>query len=165
MGVSGGLYNLVLLLHILTVVVGFGSFISSAPYARLARQRGGSEGLAIAEASASVTERVAQGSFYAVPVLGILLVVLSDGAIGFEEPWISLSFLLYIAAAVILRVVVIPAQRRSNAVAAELVANPGGKGAHGGELEKLGQRLAAFGGVFNLLFVAILALMIWKPGV
>jgi hypothetical protein len=30
MGVSGGLYRLVLLLHILTVVVGFGGFPSAA---------------------------------------------------------------------------------------------------------------------------------------
>ncbi|MDP9452783.1 MAG: DUF2269 domain-containing protein [Actinomycetota bacterium] len=167
MGVSGGLYNLVLLLHILAVVVAFGGFITNAPYARLARQRGGAEGLAIGEASASVTERVAQSSFYAVPVLGILLVVLSDGAFGFDELWISLSFLLYIIAAVILRAMLIPGQRRANRLAAERVAAPAGVGGGGsrvGELERLGQRLAALGGVFNLLFVAILALMIWKPG-
>ncbi len=163
MGVSGWLYRLVLLLHILTVVVAFGSLITNEVYARLARERGGSEGLAIGEASATVTKRLAQGSFYAVPVLGILLVVLSDGAIGFEEPWISLSFLLYIAAAVVLLAVLVPTRRRANALAAAAVT-----GRPSGNEEGTGQRqdkkLATYSAVFNLLFVALLALMIFKPG-
>lgn len=159
MGVSGSLYRLVLLLHILTVVVGFGSLISNAAYARLARERGGPEGLAISEANAAVTNRVGRGTFFAVPVFGILLVLLSDGTFGFEEPWVSLSFLLYIAAAVILLVVLIPTQRQVNAAAA-------GTGAGGvtGSRERLVRKVAAFEGIFNLLFLAVLALMIFKPG-
>ena len=159
MGVSGSLYRFVLVLHILTVVVAFGSLVTNAAYARLARERGGAEGVAINEANASVTKRVAQSSFYAVAVLGILLVVLSDGAIGFAEPWISLSFLLYIAAAVVLVAVLIPTQRRINALAA---------GRSGGDEEgarpRLDKKLAASSGIFNLIFVAILVLMIFKPG-
>lgn len=151
MGVSGSLYRFVLVLHILTVVVAFGSLVTNAAYARLARERGGAEGVAINEANASVTKRVAQSSFYAVAVLGILLVVLSDGAIGFAEPWISLSFLLYIAAAVVLLALVIPAQRQANALAE-------------GAGDRLDKKLAAYSGVFNLIFVAILALMVFKPG-
>ncbi|HVL04154.1 MAG TPA: DUF2269 family protein [Acidimicrobiales bacterium] len=163
MGVSGGLYRFVLLLHIVAVVVAFGSFTANATYARLARQRGGSEGVAINEASAAVTKRVSQGALWAVPVFGIFLVVLSDGAIGFEEPWISLSFLLYIAAAALLVAVVIPTQRRSNQLAAEAVANLS-SGTERGELAQLEKKLAAVSGVFNLLFLAVLALMIFKPG-
>ncbi len=163
MGVSGSLYRLVLLLHILTVVVAFGSLITNAAYARLAREHGGAEGLAISQASASVTKGVARGTFFAVPVFGILLVVLSDGAIGFDEPWISVSFLLYIAAAVVLLAVLIPTQRQVNAVAAEqTTGSPSGPGQ--GSRTRLVKKLAAFEGVFNLLFLALLALMIFKPG-
>lgn len=163
MGRSAALYNVVLLLHILTVVVAFGSFMANAAYVRLARERGGAEGVAIAEASAAVTKKVAQGTFYAVPVFGILLVVVSDGSIGFEEPWISLSFVLYLAAAVLLAAVVIPAQRRSNQLAAESVAERSPEAGQG-EMERLDKKLAASSGVFNLLFLAILALMIFQPG-
>ena len=163
MGVSGGLYRFVLLLHILTVVVAFGSFMANAAYARLARQRGGSEGAAINEASAAVTKRVSQGALWAVPVFGILLVVLSDGAIGFEELWISLSFLLYIAAAALLVAVVIPTQRRTNQLEKENLDRTS-PGAGGSERVRLDKKLAASSGVFNLLFLAILALMIFKPG-
>lgn len=163
MGVSGDLYRFVLLLHILTVVVAFGSFMASAAYARLARERGGPEGVAINEASAAVTKRVSQGAFWAVPLLGILLVVLSDGAIGFDEAWISLSFLLYIAAAILLAAVVIPTQRRTNQLAAESVANRSAETGRG-EMVRLDKKLAAFSGVFNLLFLVILALMVFQPG-
>lgn len=163
MGVSGGLYRFVLLLHILTVVVAFGTFMANAAYARTARQRGGSEGLAINQASAAVTKGVVQGSFWAVPVLGILLVVLSDDAFGFDQLWISLSFVLYIAAAVILVAVVMPTQRKTNELAAQSLAG-GSSTTGGGDQERLEKKLAALSGVFNLLFLALLALMIFKPG-
>jgi uncharacterized membrane protein len=164
MGVSGGLYRLVLLLHILTVVVGFGGIIVNAGMARAARQRGGAEGVAIGEASAAVTKQVSQNAFYAVPVFGILLVVLSDGTFGFEEPWVGAAIVLYLAAAAILVAVVGPSQRRANELAAGLVANRSA-GSAGAEMKQLDKKLAAFTGVFNLLFLAVLALMIFKPGI
>ena len=163
MGVSGGLYRFVLFLHVLTVVVAFGSFMANAAFARLARERGGAEGVAINEASAAITKQVSQGAFWAVAVLGILLVILSDGGIGFGEPWISLSFLLFIAAAVILVAVVIPTQRQANQLAAAAV-NDQNPETGRGQRNRLDKKLAAFSGVFNLLFLAILALMIFKPG-
>lgn len=163
MGVTGGLYRTVLLLHILTVVVGFGGFIVNAAYARVARERGGAEGLAIAEASTAVTKQVSLGAFYAVPVLGILLVVFSDSAFGFGDPWVSLSFLLYIAAVALMVAVILPTQRKANALAASLVsAQPAA--ARRGEMEVLGRKLAAASGAFNLIFVLVLVLMIFKPG-
>jgi uncharacterized membrane protein len=163
MGVSGGLYRFVLLLHILTVVVGFGGFIVNAGMARAARQRGGAEGVAIGEASAAVTKQVSQNAFYAVPVFGILLVVLSDGTFGFEEPWVGISIVLYLAAAALLLAVILPAQRRSNQLAADVVGRGSGEPGRG-EMAQLDKKLAAFTGVFNLLFLAVLALMIFKPG-
>ncbi len=163
MGVSGGLYRVVLLLHILTVVVGFGGIIVNAGMARAARQRGGAEGVAIGEASAAVTKQVSQNAFYAVPVFGILLVVLSDSTFGFEEPWVGAAIVGYLAAAAILVAVVVPSQRRANELAAGLVANRSA-GSAGAEMTQLDKKLAAFTGVFNLLFLAVLALMIFKPG-
>ncbi|HWH36114.1 MAG TPA: DUF2269 family protein [Acidimicrobiales bacterium] len=164
MGVTGWLYRTVLLLHILTVVVGFGAFIANASYARLARQRGGAEGLAISQASTAVTRQVALGAIYAVPLFGILLVVLSDGIFGFGDPWVSLSFLLYIVAVALLVAVVLPAQRRADQLGASLVAGSAGGAGAQSELDALGRKLAASSGAFNLLFVVLLALMIFKPG-
>lgn len=150
MGVDGEVYRLVLVLHIASVVVGFGAMALNSVYARQARSRGGAEGLAISEANRSVT-RAASSFVYLVPLIGIALVVLSDDAWAFDQLWISLSFLLSIVAAGVLGAVVIPAQKRI--------------GAGSGERDRLLARVSAGTGALNLLVVALIALMIWKPGI
>jgi uncharacterized membrane protein len=172
MGVAGGLYRFVLLAHITAVVVGFGPTFLNGVYGKMAQRRGGVAGVAISEANEEATSRWAERYIYAVPVLGILLVVLSDGAWGFEQPWIGISMLLYIVVIAVYHAVVRPAHRRLNQVSAELVAMgppPSGSERQGrppqvAELEALGKKLAVFGGGLNLLVVVIIALMIWKPG-
>lgn len=149
MGVDGDVYRLVLLLHIAAVVVGFGAIGLNGVYARQARQRGGAEGAAIAEATRAVT-RTAASSMYAVPFLGIALVLLSDGTWGFDQAWISLSLLLYLVAAGLLGAVVIPSQKRISAA--------------GGDANRLEGKVAAATAAINLLVVVLIGLMIWKPG-
>ena len=174
MGVESGLYRFVLLLHITTVVVGFGPLFFSAASTRLARKRGGAEASAISEANQQVTEW-AEKAVYAVPVFGILLVLLSDGTWGFDQLWITLSFVLYFAVVAVLHAVVKPAQRRLNEVTASLVSEGGRATAEGGpgasrrppqlaELEELGKKLAAGSGVLNALVIILIGVMIWKPG-
>ncbi|MBW3575424.1 MAG: DUF2269 domain-containing protein [Actinobacteria bacterium] len=149
MGVDGELYRLVLLLHIGAVVVGFGGIALNRIYGTQARRRGGSEGVAIGEANLAAT-RAASSLIYLVPVFGIALVLLSDGTWGFDQPWISVSFLLYLVAAGLLGAVVVPSQKRISSAS--------------GDVERLQGKLAAATAAVNLLFVAVLALMIWKPG-
>ncbi|MDP9020102.1 MAG: DUF2269 family protein [Actinomycetota bacterium] len=174
MGVENGLYRLILLLHITSVVVGFGPLFFSAAHSRLARKRGGAEGLAIGEANEQATEW-AERAIYAVPVFGILLVLLSDGAWGFDQLWITLSFVLYFAAVAVLHAVVKPTHRRLNEVTASLASGGGRVPAAGGgaggrrppevaELQQLGKKLAAGAGVVNALVVVLIGVMIWKPG-
>ena len=149
MGVDGEIYRLVLLLHIAAVVVGFGGIALNGLYGAQARQRGGAEGAAIGDANRAVT-RGAASFVYLVPLFGIALVLLSDGIWGFDQLWISLSFLLYLVAAGLLGAVVVPTQRRI--------------GSASGDLDRLHARLTAATAAVNLLGVALLALMIWKPG-
>src|SRR5829696_4848005 len=95
-GVNSGIYKLVLVLHLIAVVAGFGPLAINAFYGAQARRRGGREGLAVAEANFWVSDRVATPFVYAVPVLGIALVLLSDDVFGFDQAWVSFSFLLYL---------------------------------------------------------------------
>ena len=146
---DGEIYRLVLLLHIAAVIVGFGGIALNGVYGSQARQRGGSEGAAIGEANRAAT-RGASSLIYLVPLFGIALVLLSDGTWGFDQPWISLSFVLYLVAAGLLGAVVVPSQRRI--------------GSGDGDLERLHGKVAQATAAINLLAVALLALMIWKPG-
>ena len=97
MGPDSGIYKVVLVLHLMTAIVGFGGVMVAGYFGAMAAARKGSDGAAIGE----VVEKgykFAEWFMYAVPVLGILLVLISEDVFKFSQAWISLSFLLYIAA-------------------------------------------------------------------
>ena len=171
MGVNSTLYNLVLVLHLVAVVVGFGTVFLNGAYGAEAKRRGGAGGLAIGEANFAVS-KMAQYAIYAAGVFGVLLVILSDGAWEFSQLWISLSFLVFFVAMGLAQGLLMPAARRMNVLAGELAgAAPGGGGGGGGrppqvaEKEALEKRLAVVGTILNLMVVALIALMVFKPGV
>lgn len=167
-----GLYKTLLVLHLLAVILGFGPAMMAGFYGAEAKKRRGREGLAIAEATYKVVGTYAEWFIYAVPVLGILLVLASDDAWKFSQAWVSLSFLIYIAAIGIVHAVHLPNLRRMNALMAELVngAPPAG-GATGGpppqvaEIEARGKKAGMVGGALSLMAVVVVILMVFKPGV
>jgi len=168
-GLNSGIYKLLLVLHILAAIIGFGSVFLAGVFASKAQARGGREGLAVTEVLVDVAEHWSEWFIYAVPLLGIGLILVSDDAWKFSQTWISMSFLLYIIALGLSHGVHFPNLKRMNALGAELVA--GGPAPAGGgpppqvaELEARGKRAGAVGAALNLLMVAILFLMIWKPG-
>ena len=172
MGVRGDFYNVILVLHLMAVIAGFGPTLLAGVFGAKAKARGGIQGQAIAETQFEVLGTWCQWFIYSVPITGILLVLLSEDVWKFSQAWISFSFLLYIVALGISHAIHIPNIRRMNELMAELTAGPaGGGGGQGGpppqvaELEQRGKRAAALGGLLNLILVILIALMIWKPGV
>ncbi|MGH9226460.1 MAG: DUF2269 family protein [Acidimicrobiales bacterium] len=172
MGVNSGFYKFILLLHIFTVIAGFGPTIIAPFFGMEAKARRGREGLAIAEATEKVIATRAELFIYAVPIFGILLVLVSDDSWKFSQTWISLSFLLYIAALAIVHTVHMPNLKAMNRAMAVLAEGPppGAGAATGGpppqvaELEERGRKAGMVGGLLNLMLIAVLVLMIWKPG-
>lgn len=168
MGVDSTLYDLVFVLHLVAVVVGFGTVFLNGAYGAQARQRPGAGALAIGEANFAVS-KMAELAIYAVPVSGILLVVLSGDVWQFSQAWISLSFLLYFLGLGLTHGLVIPSARRMNALAAELAAGApaagGGRPPQVAEMEALEKRLALGGTILNLIVVVVIAVMVFKPGV
>jgi len=166
-------YDVVLVLHILTVIVGFGTVMLNGIRGAEAKKRPGPGGLAIGESGHRVNT-VAEYFIYAVPVLGIGLVLMSDGNWTFGQTWVWLSLLLYVIGIGVSHSVLIPAEKRMNALAAELVAmGPPPAGAPAGgpppqvvEMEGLEKKKLAPAGMFlNLLVVVVVSLMVFKPGV
>jgi uncharacterized membrane protein len=170
--VRDGPYKFVLILHILTVIIGFGGVFLNGVYGELAKNRKGSEGAAIAEATYTVSVHWAEWFIYAVPIFGILLVLQSDKVWKFSQAWISIALLLYVIALGIVHGAHLPNIRRMNALMGELAAMgppPAGAAMSGpppqvAELEARGRRAAALGGALNLIVVVIVVLMVWKPG-
>lgn len=154
-------YELLVFLHIVTVVVGIGGVLLNGVYANLAMKGEGTEGVAVSEANYKVSN-LAEKFIYAIPVFGILAVLENDG-IDFDQTWIWLSIVLYVAAMGISHAIVIPGHRRINQLARALATGQGGP-AEGQELGVIAKRMAPAGMALDLLAVVIIGLMVWKPG-
>jgi uncharacterized membrane protein len=171
-----GPYKLILLLHILAAIVGFGATFLNAIYGTQVRGRRGAEGLAIAQANYLVSS-IAQYFIYAVFVTGILLVLFSDDVWEFGDTWIWGAIALYIVGLSVAHGVLRPNVRRMNSLMEQLVhmgAPPGEPAAapppasslppQVQEMQERAKRVGLAGAVLNVNLVLILALMVWKPG-
>jgi hypothetical protein len=170
-GINSGIYKLVLVLHILTAIVGFGAVLLNGIYGQQARSRKGTEGLAISQANFLVS-KIGMFFIYAVFVFGILLVVLSDKTWSFSDSWIVGAIVLYVLGIGLAHGVAFPNARRMINLQEQLVSMgppPAGGGASGRpptqviELEERGRRAGIVGAVLSLDLVLILMLMVWGP--
>jgi uncharacterized membrane protein len=168
-GIGSTGYDIVFVLHLLAVIVGFGTVVLNGLRGAEAKKRPGPGGLAIGESGHRVNS-VAEYFIYAVPVFGIGLVFMSDDVWSFGQTWVWLSLVLYVIGIGVSHAVLIPSEKRMNVLAAELVA-AGPPPAAGGpppqvvEMQGLEKKLAAAGTFLNLLVVVVVALMVFKPGV
>jgi uncharacterized membrane protein len=158
MGYRGDLYNAVLVLHILAAIIGFGGMFIAGFYGNEARTMPGREGLAVAQTTLRVTGRIQTFAVCAVPILGILLVLMSEDTIKFSEMWVSLSFLLYIVLMGLATGIQVPTIRKMVAMRA------GADGAASFEVQAMGKKVATVSAIVNVLWVVVLILMVYKPG-
>jgi uncharacterized membrane protein len=164
-GLNSGIYKLLLLLHITSVIVGIGAVMLNGLYAAQTAKRKGPEGRAVSEANYWVSG-IAEYVIYTIPIWGILLVLASDDAWKFSQTWIWLALLLFVVAMGISHGVMFPSHKRVNEVLAEMERTPptGGAPPQVTELDRLNQKLAVGGMTLDVIVVIFVALMIWKPG-
>ncbi|HEX9970224.1 MAG TPA: DUF2269 family protein, partial [Acidimicrobiales bacterium] len=84
----------------------------------------------------------------------------------FDQLWLTLSVLLYAVAMGLSHGVMKKNTKRMRDLMAELVDGPppvGGPPPQAAELAQRGKTVGITGGILNLIIVAILALMVWKP--
>jgi uncharacterized membrane protein len=132
-------------LHIFCAIVGFGAVYLNAIYDVEAKKRPGRESLAVFEANYRAS-MIGEYFIYAVFVLGLGLVGLSDKAWKFSQIWVWLSAVLYVVGIGLSHGVLFPAVRRMGALMREMVAaSPppagaavGGDGATGQESRRDG---------------------------
>jgi uncharacterized membrane protein len=164
-----GTYKLLLVLHLTCVVVGIGGVMLNGVYGLQAKARPGPGGLAITEANHTAST-IAEYFVYGIPVFGILMVLKFD-AWKFSQTWVWLSILLYVTALGIVHGIMVPNVKKMIELQKELVsmgppsgAPTGGPPPQVGELERRGKTLATFGPMLNIIAVAIIILMVTKPG-
>ena len=155
--IGSGVYNFFLLLHLVSVVVGFGGVLLNGLYGAQAKTRPGPGGLAISEANFFVSTKVAEPALYLAPLFGFALIGLSDSAWEFSQTWITLSLVLYVIGLANARLVLVPTSAKMIEMMRAGPPDPV-------KMEAAGKRLAAAGGFSHLVFVALMVVMIWKPG-
>ncbi len=155
------IFQVILLLHIGAAIVGFGGMIAQSAYNARAYRSTAGQAAPIFETTKSLTNLVHYG-IYAVFVFGLLLVVLSSGEIGFGEPWISASFVIWFLIVGVAHGLVKPAINGLAERAAAL--EPSTTMTGDTEADALAKKLALGEGLTQMLLVLALAMMIWQFG-
>ena len=157
-----GPYKFFLVLHLLAVVAGIGTTVLNGVYGAKAKAAGPNGGH-IGKANFEVT-MIAEKIIYTIPIFGIILVFLSDDVWDFGQFWIWGSLVLFVIALGVAHGVMIPNSKRMLELGAKMGSGQGGP-SDVAAMEATAKRLAAGGMSLNLMLVAFVVLMVWKPGV
>ena len=167
---ESGLYKLCLILHILCAIIGFGAVFLNGLYGQQMKVRMQSgriaEAVGIFEANHKVSQ-IGEYFIYAVFVLGFALLGLSDSAVEFSQTWLWLSVVIYVLAIGLSHGVLMPAVKRMGVLMHEMAAGPppvGGPPPQAAEMASIGQKLGVVGPILDLSMIAVLFLMVYRPG-
>ena len=160
-------YRFLYLLHIVFIVVGFGTSFAYPALARRARQLPPAEGHAIFHASLQMSRGLTTYPIWAAGLVGIILVGVSEQW-KFSQAWISIAFVLFFAAVLFAWFVHTPNLKKMDELQEALLAGapPSGQGGpppQVAELEARGKRAGMTGGLLHLAFLLLVIDMIWKP--
>lgn len=155
-------FQLLLTLHLLCVIGGFGYLAYSGVTLVVGRRRGAAIGTLEVTLQVGV---LAELLIYGAVVFGIAAVG-SSGRWTFQQTWVWSALILYVVAIGILHGLIKRSQREYASLARQLseVGPVRQRPPEIDRIESLEQRIAVGWGVFNLLVVAVVCLMVWKPG-
>ncbi len=159
-------FKVLVFLHLVCVIGGFGAVAYNALYMNLAQRRAGGGTGAILEVNGLVSG-LAELLIYAALLFGVGAVTASNSVIKFSDAWVSAAFAIYLVDLGILHGW-IKRHQRSYAEIVKRLENPGDEPADReadvGRLLNLEKRVGFGWGAFNLLVVAAIYLMVFKPG-
>ncbi|HET6916121.1 MAG TPA: hypothetical protein VFH56_08535 [Acidimicrobiales bacterium] len=158
-------YHVLVMLHLLCVIGGFGALAYNALYMSLAQRRPTGGTGAILEVNTLVSG-LAELLIYAALVFGIGAVASSHSTVKFSQAWVSAAFGVYIVAVGVLHGWIKRHQRMYAGMVAKLESgsDPETREKDVAELMGLEKRVGFGWGVFNALVIAAVYLMVFKPG-
>ena len=170
-------YQIVLVAHIVFAIFGFGAVVLNGVYGAQIRahSRAGrmTESLAVFEANFKVSS-IGDYFMYAVFVLGLALVGMSDKTWKFSQTWVWLATALFVVSLGVAQGLLRPRVKKVGNLMRELAAGgPPGGGAGGApagpppqalELQKLGPQVGIIGMTLDVMLVVMVVVMVFKPG-
>ena len=158
-------FQVLVMLHLLCVIGGFGALAYNALYLSLAQRRPQGGTGAILEVNGLVSG-LAELLIYAALLFGIGAVTASHSTVKFSQAWVSAALGVYVAAVGVLHGWVKRNQRDYTAMVKKLEsgAEPSTQREDLSRLQALEKRVGFGWGVFNALVIAAVYLMVFKPG-
>jgi uncharacterized membrane protein len=153
-------FNIVLFVHILAVVVGFGVVFTYPLLDAYARRTNVLDLVALHRFQVFLTKRVIQPALLVILLAGIYLAT-SDHGFKLSDPWISAAFAIVIVLGGLAGAVYGPTEKKLLELAQRDL-KQGQKPSDAYEREAI--KLARFGALGSLLIVVALFLMVTKPG-
>jgi uncharacterized membrane protein len=158
-------YQVLVLLHLLCVIGGFGFLAYNGLHLSLSRRRGGalsSGALAVNRELSQFAELLVVATF----VFGIAAVGSSDKVYSFSQGWVIAAIILWLVEMGLLHGFIRPRQRRYQEVSEQTAKITPGRGAppEVAELDRLERIIGVGWGGFNVVMVVVLYLMVFKPG-
>jgi uncharacterized membrane protein len=156
---TGALYSVLLVLHVVCAVTGFGTVVVTGVEAARARRGPVAPGAdAVRRYFRPGVNWVAR-SLYGVPVFGLALIGASRGAWRASDGFVVVGLVVWLAATVLAEVVAWPGERRIQSV----VSGHWGDVRFSAELDRECRRLASVAALLVVLFVASVVIMVGKP--
>lgn len=159
-------YDFMLWLHILTVIVGFGStFVWPFLAAKSRQLEDPKVGYYVSQMSFKGSKILSTYFIYAAGVTGLILLLI--GPFEMSEAWVSIAFLLYFIALGVALGLHTPNLKAMLGLQEQMAnAGPpkGGPPPQLAELQERGKKAGMYGGILHLMFVLLLLDMVFKPG-
>jgi len=153
-------YRLLLLLHIVAVVVGYGvTFVVPFLTARLRRAEAGSR-MEVQEATTILNGAVVAPALWVAGLFGIVLVAV--GPWEFSETWVSIAFVLWIIGAAMALFLIVPGERKALGLARRM-ANAQSGSETVAQYNQVISRTSMLTSINHLIFLLLVIDMIWKP--
>ena len=160
-------YQILVMLHILCVIGGFGAVSYNGLYVNLAQRRSGAPGTSAVLEVNTLVSGLAELLIYAALVFGVGAVTASHSTVKFSQAWVSAAFAVYLVDIAILHGWIRRYQRRlrrPGPAGGGRRPAPGSRPPELRELAGLERRVSLGWGVFNVLVVGAVYLMVFKPG-
>jgi uncharacterized membrane protein len=151
--------KVLLAIHIFSAVIFVGNIITAAFWKARADGSGNPEAIALtAQALLRADYMFTLPGLIGLLATGIAMVGITDWA-RFQEPWLSISFIMLVITGIIWAAILLPLQRRMVRLAQRGAANR----TPDPDYRQASRRWSMFGGIATLLPVVILVLMVLRP--
>lgn len=156
---TGAVYTILLMLHVLCAVVGFGTMVVTGVQAARARRGPSAPGAEGVQRYFRPGVNWAGRALYGVPVFGFSLIEASDGVFRSGDGFVVVGLLIWLAATLVAEVVVWPGERRIQVA----LGQRWGEGEVSPTLDRDCRQVAVAGAALAVLFVVATVFMVGKP--